>query len=119
MGFEPDRLGDSARTMLEDSHTLLFVSLVTAWEIAIKSAAGKLSLPTDVQTYVRTRLTISRATLLPIVLDHVFPLGSLPNHHRDPFDRMLVAQAQVDGLTLVSADPRMLAYEVASVDARE
>lgn len=86
----------------------VFVSAATAWEIAIKSALGKL----------KTTGTVARAIAdygfedLPILVSHADVVRSLPHHHRDPFDRMLVAQAKVESLTLVSRDAALRAYEV-------
>jgi PIN domain nuclease of toxin-antitoxin system len=119
MALEPERIGRRARALISDRANLLFLSIASAWEIAIKGSLGKLELPMDAATYVRSRLARSPATVLNISLDHVFALGSLPQHHRDPIDRMLVAQALVEGMTLVTADPRLLAYPVAAIDARQ
>jgi PIN domain nuclease of toxin-antitoxin system len=119
MALEPERIGGTARSLISDRANMLFLSIASAWEIAIKDSLGKLELPMDAATYVRSRLTRSGASLLNISLDHVFALGSLPRQHRDPFDRMLVAQALVEGMTLVTADPRLLAYPVAAIDARQ
>jgi len=86
----------------------VFVSAATAWEIAIKSALGKL----------KTTGTVARAIAdygfddLPILVSHADVVRSLPHHHRDPFDRMLVAQAKVESLTLVSRDAALRAYDV-------
>ena len=119
MAMEPDRLGMAARSMVTNRGNTLFISIASAWEMAVKSARGKLELPTDVATYVRSRLALSQANLLTVSLDHVFALGALPDRHRDPFDRMLVAQAVVEGMALVSADPRILSYPITSIDARQ
>jgi PIN domain nuclease of toxin-antitoxin system len=108
MALEPERLGTVARAAIADRGNALFLSIASAWEIAVKRARGKLELPMDAATYIGSRLSRSQATLLAISLDHVFALSSLPDRHRDPFDRMLVAQALVEGMRLVSADPHIL-----------
>jgi PIN domain nuclease of toxin-antitoxin system len=119
MAFEPERLGARARSAIADHANELFLSIASTWEIAVKHAGGKLELPADVATYVRSRLSLSNASLLAISLDHVLALGSLADHHRDPFDRMLMAQALVEGMRLVSADPHILSSPLATIDARQ
>lgn len=118
MGLEPTLLGAKTSAMLADRNNALVLSIASVWEIAIKASSGKLSLPFDAQTYVRTFLPASQAALLDLKLEHVFALTSLPHHHGDPFDRILVAQAQVEGIALLTADQRLLAYPVAKIDAR-
>ena len=86
-----------------------FVSIATLWEIAIKVAVGKLRMP---QRLLQT-LRESDVQLLDISPEHALHCAAMPLHHGDPFDRMLIAQAKADGLTLVSADAAMRAYEVA------
>ncbi|HMF27708.1 MAG TPA: type II toxin-antitoxin system VapC family toxin, partial [Candidatus Cybelea sp.] len=87
--------------------------------MVVKTGRGKLSLPLDVQSFVRRFLPVSQSALLDLSLDHVFALVSLPDHHRDPFDRMLVAQARVEGMSLISADPHVFSYPVSTIDARQ
>jgi PIN domain nuclease of toxin-antitoxin system len=77
-----------------------------------------MKLPMDAPAYLQSRLALSGAELLSLSLDHLVALRSLPDLHRDPFDRMLVAQARVEGMSLMSADPRLLSYRVATIDAR-
>jgi PIN domain nuclease of toxin-antitoxin system len=119
MGMQPERLGTLSRSMVVDRHNSLFLSMASAWEIVMKHSRGKLELPADAATYVRSRLAISGADILDISLEHVFALASIPDRHRDPFDRMLVAQALVEGMSLITADPHILSYPVATIDARE
>jgi len=87
---------------------VVFVSVVTAWEIAIKEALGRLHLPDSVEAGVE----MGGFERLLITFAHAEAVGRLPDHHRDPFDRMLVAQAQSDGLTLVTHDRTLAAYDV-------
>jgi PIN domain nuclease of toxin-antitoxin system len=91
----------------------VFVSAVTAWEISIKAALGKLRAPYDLLDQLR-RL---RFRPLPITFEHGIAVRDLPMIHRDPFDRMLVAQAQAHGLTLVTSGKSIMQYEVATMDA--
>jgi PIN domain nuclease of toxin-antitoxin system len=88
-----------------------YVSAATAWEIAIKSAMGKLVFRGDLEDQMR----LNGFLPLPITVAHAVAAGRLPPHHRDPFDRMLVAQASLDSLTLLTSDARMKSYNVAVV----
>lgn len=87
---------------------MVHVSLVTAWELAIKESVGRLRLPEPFEAMLEQ----AGFDLLQVSLDHVRAVARLPFHHRDPFDRMLVAQAQHEGLVLVSADPHIARYDV-------
>ena len=106
---DPARLSAAAAEAIRDPENDVYVSAVTAWEVAIKRAVGRLRFP-DVD---RELLSSLRFAELPISLDHAAEAGRLPPHHRDPFDRMLIAQARVDGLVVVSADRSFEPYEVA------
>ena len=96
---------------LEDADTELALSAASAWEIAIKWAIGRLALPEHPETYVPDRMARSAVTALPITHAHALATAALPLHHNDPFDRLLLAQAITDGLSLVTADPLMRAYD--------
>ncbi len=91
-----------------------YVSAVTPWELGIKQAIGKLTMPAGLVDALRAGGFLP----LGIAVEHAERAPSLPPHHRDPFDRMLVAQAQLEGLTIVTADDALGAYEVTVVDAR-
>ena len=101
------RLGDHARSAIGGAD-LVFVSAATAWEAAIKSALGRLTYPDTIEAGVEA----SGFSELPITVAHAERAGRLPTHHRDPFDRMLVAQAQAEGLTVVTGDPKIRRYDV-------
>lgn len=104
----PGKLSDEARCAVEDGARAVFFSSASIWELAIKQAKGKLDLPDRL-----VESTIERGfTELPIRSRHARLAGALPLHHNDPFDRMLVAQAQAERLTLVTSDPRIAAYDV-------
>ena len=112
MWGEPERIRNESRDLLEDPETELNVSAVSAWEIAVKHAAGRLKLPGSAEAWLsdpRHRRDVSE---LAIGFDHAVRAGALPPHHRDPFDRVLVAQAQAEHLTLISADRQFAAYDV-------
>ena len=100
----PPRAGDA----IADSDTTVVVSAATAWEIAIKKAVGRLDAPDD----LLDALDANAFDTLAITAAHALAAGELPAHHTDPFDRMLIAQARAEGLTLISVDRRFSDYEV-------
>lgn len=101
-------LTPAARTAISAADTAVFVSAVTAWEISIKQALGKLNAPDDLEA----ALLANRFQPLPITVAHALTAGRLPRHHDDPFDRMLIAQAQHAHLTVVTHDATFRLYEV-------
>ena len=101
------RLGRHARAAIGQAD-VVFVSAASAWEAAIKLALGRLAYPDSIEAGVEA----SGFTKLPITLAHAERAGRLPPHHADPFDRMLIAQAQAEELTLVTGDPKIRLYEV-------
>lgn len=110
---DDDGLAAGARLAIADPSNDVFVSAATIWELAIKSGLGKLKLPTDIETLLEEEFFTS----LPISFQHAITAGSLPPHHQDPFDRMLIAQAITEGLMLVSRDSRVHAYGVPMITA--
>lgn len=109
------RLGPKARGVIADPENTVYVSAATGWEIAIKAGLGKLEL--DVPDSLDALVEDEGFVHLPITFFHGEQAGWLPGHHRDPFDRMLVAQAQAEGLRIVSADPDIRSYGVRVLDA--
>ncbi len=107
LGDDPTLPGRAADA-IADSGTSVVVSAATAWEIAIKRAAGRLEAPED----LLDALEANHFEALAITASHAIAAAALPPHHGDPFDRMLVAQARAEGLTVVSVDDRMAAYDV-------
>jgi PIN domain nuclease of toxin-antitoxin system len=108
MAGEPERIGKQARQAIDGGKDPIVISAVVIWEVAIKRRLGKLDAPDD----LLARLGGAGVDLLPITARHADRVGTLPLHHQDPFDRLLVAQAELDGLTLVSADGAMRRYEI-------
>lgn len=106
-------LAADARAAIAAGDNQVLVSAASAWEIAIKRALGRLSAPED----LLDQLAASGFDHLPIALRHALAVSDLPAHHRDPFDRMLIAQAMVEGLTVVTRDRRFSAYPVAVLPA--
>ncbi len=108
MAGEPSRIGEKALAALGSDGRDPIVSAVTVWEAAIKRGLGKLEAPGD----LLAQLKRAEVELLPIAARHADLVASLPLHHRDPFDRLLVAQATVEGLALVSDDESLRRYDV-------
>jgi len=108
---EPDRLGGHIGS-LEDPSNELLLSAASSWEIAIKTQLGRLHLPEDPRRYVPDRMRAIGAEPLPIEHNHALAVSELPPLHRDPFDRILVAQARGLRLTIVTADVNIARYEV-------
>ena len=107
------QLGELARKAIGDDRNDVFVSAATGWELAIKRAAGKLQAPDNLDVMVED----SGFSHLPITFFHGEQAGALPMHHRDPFDRMLIAQAQAEGLVIVTKDPYIPRYGVRTLAA--
>jgi PIN domain nuclease of toxin-antitoxin system len=110
---EPDRLSRKTRRRIESATERVLVSVVSAWEIEVKRALGKLTAPDDLDRQLLER----RFSELELRIEHVMELRSLPKLHKDPFDRMLVAQAVFDDLTIVTADEKVRSYPVKSLSA--
>lgn len=108
----PSRIPDSVWSLLQDPEQRLLLSVASAWELAIKSARGRLSLPGGVQGFVGEGCRRTGVSMLGIDLAHTAEVERLPHHHRDPFDRMLVAQARVESLALLSFDSALDDYDV-------
>jgi PIN domain nuclease of toxin-antitoxin system len=109
---EPERLNSEAIDQIVSEDNELFFSVASAWEIAIKVGIGKLPLPEPVDTYIASRMRLLDAKYLDIVFPHACRVGTLPLLHRDPFDRILIAQAQIEQMTLVTADEILTQYGV-------
>jgi PIN domain nuclease of toxin-antitoxin system len=100
------------RAVLADPANLVYASAVSTWEIAVKAALGKVELPGNLGHYVPDRIARAGLTVLPIVPAHTLGVLALPAHHRDPFDRLLVAQAQAEAMILVTNDRIFEEYDV-------
>ncbi|BBX73126.1 type II toxin-antitoxin system VapC family toxin [Mycobacterium shinjukuense] len=117
MQSDPNRLCDRTRAIVADTRNNILLSAASAWEIAIKYRLGKLPLPEPPGCYVPDRMRRSGTSPLPVDHAHALRTAELPDHHRDPFDRVLIAQAQLLDLTIISADDQLSAYDVAVVAA--
>ena len=109
------RVSEPVRELLSDGGTEVSFSVASAWEIAIKVGGGRMVLPEIVERYLPDRLRLHGFELMPIELPHVFRAGALPRLHGDPFDRMLVAQAQIEGVPILTADPAISRYDVETI----
>jgi PIN domain nuclease of toxin-antitoxin system len=109
---EPSRISRKARDVLADVSQEMFLSAVTSWEVAIKAASGKLQLPEPPDLYVPRRMAAQGLRPLAVSHQHALAVFGLPAHHRDPFDRLLIAQAKVEELTVISADRMFERYPV-------
>lgn len=105
------KLSPSAKTLLESDVDLL-LSVASLWEIVIKFSIGKLSLPDSFDKFIPTQLALNDIEILEISLQHLSVLSTLPFHHKDPFDRLLVAQAIVEDISLVSCDATLDDYTI-------
>lgn len=110
------RLGARARRLIRLAPDVL-LSAASVWEMAVKSSIGKLTLPANAD--IAAELDQTGIRVLSVDLAHADHVRALPSLHRDPFDRLLVAQAMIEGLTIVSADIQLAAYNVAVIDARQ
>lgn len=117
MASAPEKLSAHARELVLTTANELYLSSASAWEISIKYALGKLQLPEPPGRYVPSRVHTLRTWTLPIDQEHALRVASLPPHHRDPFDRLLVAQAQVEDLPILTADPVFDRYDVTVIAA--
>ena len=110
---DDERLSSRASALIADGANEVLVSAASAWEIVVKSALGRVEVPAPVDRFLVVQLEANTFVPLPIQMRHALGLSALPDVHRDPFDRILVAQAIAEDLTLVSRDPELRRYPVA------
>jgi PIN domain nuclease of toxin-antitoxin system len=102
------KLSDQVREVITNPKNLIFVSVISAWKISIKQSLGKLIAPSNLEEALR----FSRFEVLSMTLAHGIKVADLPIHHKDPFDRMLIAQALIEGLTIITVDQKFKLYDV-------
>jgi PIN domain nuclease of toxin-antitoxin system len=107
------QLSRPARKAIQDGQNTVYISAAVAWEIAIKKALGKLDAPDDLEEV----MAANRFLPLPITIPHALAVQTLPDHHRDPFDRLLIAQALLEGFRLVTRDREIARYPVPRIEA--
>ena len=110
--FDDPKLSTAARELISDPGTEILFSVVSAWKIAIKARAGRLDLPADIRRFIVGQLRVNGFVTLPVDLDHALAVHGLPDIHKDPFDRLLAAQAQTESLTLLTCDPHLRRYPI-------
>ncbi len=108
----PEKLSEAALAACNDPNNALVLSVVSVWEIQIKTQINRLELNVPLQTMVEVHQADNGLQLLPVEFEHVYALQTLPMRHNDPFDRLLIAQASTEQLTLLSADEQFANYEV-------
>jgi PIN domain nuclease of toxin-antitoxin system len=112
---DAERLNPRAHRLVTDGENVVCFSAASSWEIAIKASLGKLKLPQPPAQYVTERLAAHAMTGLSIEHAHALRVASLPDHHKDPFDRLIVAQAQVESLAVLTADPLIARYDIDTI----
>jgi PIN domain nuclease of toxin-antitoxin system len=110
--LSPEKLGDEGRVLIEDADNELFLSAASSWEISIKYGLGRLPLPEPPEVFILQRLIRDDIKPLSVEHHHACRISALPGIHRDPFDRILIAQAQMENLLLITADQQIEAYDV-------
>lgn len=110
--YDDPKISNPVRELIFDTENIKYVSAVTAWELSIKASLGKLRLNTEVDKFFSKYTSENYFEVLPIQLNHIYQTAYLPHHHKDPFDRLLIAQAKSEGLQLISADIAFDAYEI-------
>lgn len=106
------RLTPTARTLIEDGMNDVFLSVASLWEMAIKISLGRLQLAQAFETFIPQQVSLNRIEVLGITISHTAKVATLSFHHRDPFDRLLIAQALVAQMPIVSRDPEFDAYDI-------
>ncbi len=114
---ESTRIRPAARQALLDPTSEIYVSVVSAWELAIKVGSGKLDIPAELATWLPAKLEENHFVPLSVTLPHTLVVEHLPRHHADPFDRLLIAQAIVEGHTIVTSDAQFARYDVPLIRA--
>lgn len=108
---EPELIPDQTLALMQQDDTQLVISIVSLWEIQIKTQIGKFNLQTSLAEMVAQQQAENGIILLPITLPHILELDNLPQHHKDPFDRLLIAQCRTEAATLVSCDGIFKQYD--------
>lgn len=110
--IDDSQLSNTAKATIADPSNIIYLSAVSAWEIIIKERTGKLSLPEPPETYIPSRLASNQFASLTVQMQHVLQIASLPDHHRDPFDRLLIAQSQIEQIPILTVENMIGQYPV-------
>ena len=109
---DDQRLSSRVREIIADGTNEILFSAASGWEIAIKTRLGRLQLPDDPEIFIPEQLELNAIEVLPVEIGHALHVYQLPSHHRDPFDHLLIAQAQLEKLPILTADPQISRYPV-------
>jgi len=109
---DPDKLPSAVHDACENPENQLYLSLVSPWEIQIKQQLGKLRLHSELSDLVETQIEQNGLNILPVKLEHIYALNDLPHHHKDPFDRLLISQAEIESMVLVTVDKKIGQYAI-------
>ncbi len=109
------QLSEQARRLIADPNNDLFLSAASGWEIAIKTQLGKLRVPDELERFLAEQLSLNQISALPITMYHALHVKNLPLHHRDPFDRMLIAQSQLEAMPIITTDSIFNRYHVETI----
>ncbi len=109
---DDQRLSSQVREIIADGTNEILFSAASGWEIAIKTRLGRLQLPDDPEIFIPEQLELNAIEVLPVQIGHALHVYQLPSHHRDPFDHLLIAQAQLEKLPILTADPQISRYPV-------
>jgi PIN domain nuclease of toxin-antitoxin system len=106
------QLSARARKIVGDGDNELLLSAASGWELAVKAKLGRIQLPNDLVSFLLEQMASNAIESLPVQMAHALHVYTLPDHHRDPFDRLLVAQAQLEHLSILTADPQIARYSI-------
>ena len=112
---DDSQLSGQARTVITDTANELFFSAASGWEIAIKTQIGKLRFPPNLEQFILKQIQVNSLTVLPMHLSHTLPVYTLPVLHRDPFDRILIAQSQIEAMPILTSDGLIGQYAVETI----
>jgi PIN domain nuclease of toxin-antitoxin system len=109
---DDSRLSGRAHEIISNSHNELYLSAASGWEIAIKSGLGRIQLPRKPDFFIAEQLSRNAIISMPIEMSHALHVHTLPLHHQDPFDRIIIAQAQLEKVPILTADPQFKKYKI-------
>ena len=110
-----DELSNTVREIITDTDNTILFSVASAWEIVIKFRTGKLSLPEKPEIYIPSRIAANQFQGLPIEINHALQVANLPDYHKDPFDRILIAQSQIEKVPILTKDNLIIQYQVMTI----
>lgn len=116
LNSDPEKLSETILKACSTSDNELYLSLVSPWEIQIKQQLGKLQLYNPLSDLIKTQIDQNGLIILPVKLEHIYALSNLPAIHKDPFDRLLIAQAKIESMVLVSEDKMIRNYQVETLE---